>query len=1078
VAGVVLWIFLAVIVTGASVLSLAPEDVFERTIFQSTALRSPRFVESGDFNRDGKADLAVADTFSGGLAIYLGKGNGFFAPPAHIPVAEEANALTVGDFNGDGVQDIATVTLASHISMLLGHGDGTFLPEIPVPGVEAILFINHGDFNGDGRTDLVATGGGDLRHIVVLLGAGDGTFPIVHSLTTGLYPFSIAVGDLNEDGVQDLVVANQIETGISVLLGHGDGTFAPESRYAALSPSSVALGDFNADGHQDVAVANGTNAFEISILLGLGNGALAPKIVVDTNGGYDHRQISTGDFDRDGRLDLAVTDRGGNKVDLFRGRGDGRFDRTGSVGAGAGTACTVLGDFTGDGVADLAVVGSGIQDVAPYGDLRVLPGTGTGSFAPAERGDAGASPNAIVAADMNGDGRPDLVTANTASNDVSVLINRGSGAFDPAARYPAGIAPVSLAVSDLNEDGIPDIITVSHDAHIVSVLLGGTGGGFDPPAQFPAGNSFHSPRTLAVADLNADGAPDILVANEGYPVPPPDPHTPPRMDPGFVSVLMGIGDGTFAAQRTYSAGPDPYCVVTGDFNGDGRVDAAVTTLRSIASSSTGTFVLRGAGDGTLAVYSITNDPLTGGRSAAVGDFNGDGRQDLAVVHDSPSFPSSVAILLGNGDASFGPPVDYQTGVDSQSIVVADFDHDGNQDLAVANAFGNAVSVLLGAGDGTFGPQALYPASGPASLAVADVNGDGADDLAVASPGTSSAWIFTNRQVAGSAPHAAIATSATVECDRPGGGGVTLDGSTSTDPDSAPGTNDDIASFDWYENYGDPAQQHLGSGEALRIVLTLGAHAITLKTTDHAGQTDTASATVRVVDTTPPVLDCPAPPPAAECADGGATISLSAVAHDLCGVVTVSNDQTPGGADASGRFALGITTVSFTAMDAGGLQATCATAVTVRDTRAPSLTLHADPVILWPPNHDLVPVRVSWGAGDACNPQGVAVRLVSVTSSEPDDATGNADGATASDVQDADIGAPDTTLMLRAERDARGPGRIYTLTYSAQDASGNATSSLATVTVPHDPGQVKVLTKSTAAPPPRSGGGRRLPRSPA
>jgi hypothetical protein len=127
-------------------------------------------------------------------------------------------------------------------------------------------------------------------------------------------------------------------------------------------------------------------------------------------------------------------------------------------------------------------------------------------------------------------------------------------------------------------------------------------------------------------------------------------------------------------------------------------------------------------------------------------------------------------------------------------------------------------------------------------------------------------------------------------------------------------------------------------------------------------------------------------------------------------------------------------------------------VTVRDTLPPSLTLHTDPATLWPPNHEMIPVRVWWEATDLCDPAAVGVQLVSATSSEPDDASGHDDGATTGDVQGADIGTPDTALLLRSERDGKGPGRIYTLTYSAQDRSGNATPALATVTVPHDEGQ--------------------------
>ena len=395
---------------------------------------------------------------------------------------------------------------------------------------------------------------------------------------------------------------------------------------------------------------------------------------------------------------------------------------------------------------------------------------------------------------------------------------------------------------------------------------------------------------------------------------------------------------------------------------------------------------------------------------------------------------------------------------------------------------------------------------------------------------------------GVAPQASVAADAAVECAGDAAGHVTLDGSSSSDEDSTPGTHDDIVAFIWYEAYGTAAQALLGSGEMLRVTLPLGAHAITLVVTDSAGESDTAAMTVTVVDmsppaltcpvtpnggagpvaecagpggapvavvataldacsgavlvvndrtsagadasgvyplgttsvgftatdasgnvaactvpvtvvdTTPPVLDCPAAQAAIECSGaGGAYAALAATAHDLCGgVVTLLNDHTPNGGDASGPYLLGTTNVGFTATDARGNPAGCATSVTVVDTQAPALTLYTDPMTLWPPNHEMVPVSVAWQVADLCDPA-TSVSLVSIVSSEPDDAAGKDDGETLGDIGGAAAGTPDPEVLLRAERNGRGSGRTYTLTYRAVDASGHATAALAVVTVPHDQG---------------------------
>jgi HYR domain-containing protein len=306
-------------------------------------------------------------------------------------------------------------------------------------------------------------------------------------------------------------------------------------------------------------------------------------------------------------------------------------------------------------------------------------------------------------------------------------------------------------------------------------------------------------------------------------------------------------------------------------------------------------------------------------------------------------------------------------------------------------------------------------------------------------------------ITNSVPRAAILSPETVECDRPGGGPVLLDGRASSDSDSTPGTNDDISGFEWFEDFGLPAQRSLGAGETLATSLTMGTHTITLRVTDRPGESNTSSIAVTVVDTRPPDLACPAAP-AVECqGGGGAEVSLVARATDRCGGVTISNDCTPNGADASGRYPLGTAWVGFTATDAAGNRAVCSSAVTVRDTRPPILLVNAVPATLWPPNHEMARVSVNWQVTDDCDPA-VRVEIVDVTSSEADDAPGMDDGATTQDVQDAAYGTTDLEVWLRAERDGRGFGRTYTLDYRAVDAAGNASPAVAVVTVPHDLGR--------------------------
>ena len=303
-----------------------------------------------------------------------------------------------------------------------------------------------------------------------------------------------------------------------------------------------------------------------------------------------------------------------------------------------------------------------------------------------------------------------------------------------------------------------------------------------------------------------------------------------------------------------------------------------------------------------------------------------------------------------------------------------------------------------------------------------------------------------RLVINNTPHAAPAAPAATECDRPGGGMVTLDGTASQDADN------DLARFDWIENTGLPSEHLLGSGPVLAMTLALGAHNIGLRVTDTMGESDTSSLLVTVRDTTAPLLSCPAAT-TAECAGpGGASAVLVATATDACDPAPrITNDRTPNGGNGSGLYPLGTTPVTFTAADASGNVAHCGTAANVRDTVAPTLAVTANPATLWPPNHSLLPVQIAWQAQDLCDPN-PSVTLETASSSEPDDAVGNGDGHTTGDIAGAALNTPDSQVVLRAERAADGPGRTYSLTYRARDASGNVGGAQAAqVSVPRDMG---------------------------
>src|SRR6266699_270096 len=277
--------------------SLAQTPLFSpQTEYGAASKNGPSGVAVGDFNGDGKLDLAVSNYGDNSLSVLLGNGDGTFQAPHTTPVGTNPAQVAVGDFNGDGKLDVAVSSVGSNtVSVLLGNGDGTFLPPLITPVGANPWYFAVGDFNGDGKLDLaVADYGCPLdcnsspsNTVTVLLGLGNGTFQPAPSLTVGNGPAGVAVGDFNGDGRQDLAVANVNDNTLSVLLGNGDGTFQAPHTFAdpgMTHPYFVAVSDFNRDGKQDLVVTNHLFA-TVSVLLGNGDGTFqaAQDFAVDND---------------------------------------------------------------------------------------------------------------------------------------------------------------------------------------------------------------------------------------------------------------------------------------------------------------------------------------------------------------------------------------------------------------------------------------------------------------------------------------------------------------------------------------------------------------------------------------------------------------------------------------------------------------------------------------------------------------------------------------------------------------------------------------------------------------------------
>jgi hypothetical protein len=342
-------------------------------------------------------------------------------------------------------------------------------------------------------------------------------------------------------------------------------------------------------------------------------------------------------------------------------------------------------------------------------------------FGPATSYSVGTGPTGIVVGDFNGDGKPDIAVANSGSANISVLLGNGDGTFRSAMDSGAGQIPSALAAADLDGDGHLDL-AIADQAGAIIVMLGKGDGTFYLPVAIPLDAS---PRSIAVSDFNGDGKMDLAVGQFDV-----------STTTGHVSILLGNGDGTFGSPVNFAlAGAIPYGLVVTDFNGDHNADIAATSF------SPGVSILLGNGDGTFQnVQSFSLPKGNSTYSLAVSDFDHDGKPDLFVTNQKfclsqPCPFNGVAVLLGNGDGNFrSTSVPNDTAAYNKATIsgVADFDGDGNPDLALSTWDGVTGSVLIvpGNGDGTFrNPIRMTIGTNPVGVAAADFNGDGLLDLA-------------------------------------------------------------------------------------------------------------------------------------------------------------------------------------------------------------------------------------------------------------------------------------------------------------------------------------------------------------
>jgi hypothetical protein len=702
------------------------DGTFSNQITYHTGSRSePTSIAVGDFNNDSRLDIVVANAGTNNIGVFLGYGNGLFSIQTIFPTGNNSNpnAVAVGDFNNDNRLDIAVANLESNnIGVFLGYGNGTFCSQVTYTTGSSAQpnSIAVGDFNNDNQLDIVVSNSNNIS-LDVFLGYNNGTF-FDEMFWIGWISdrYDAVVGDLNNDGQLDIVITMADAFGIIVFLGNGNGIFSPQPMYLTGSqshPYACALGDINNDNRLDVAFVDDLNG-NLVVLLGNGHGSFSTTRSYLTGGDSDPYSVAFGDFNSDKILDIVVANSGTDTIGVFLGYTyiSGVHEATCSTGSSPHPQALALADFNKDTQLDIVTTNYGLgnvevllQDTNKTFSMQIMFSTGILSL-----------PTSVAVGDFNNDSELDITFANSGTENIGVLYGYGNGSFTNQTTFPTGLdsIPQAVAIGDFNNDQRLDIVVADSGTDNVLTLLRYDTGALGDQKVYSTGNDSY-PLSVAVGDLNNDGWLDFVVANNAM-------HE--------VVVFLGLGNGTFSDQKTYSTGihSSPSCIAIADFNNDSHLDIIVCNW---LSCNIGIFL--GSGNGTFSNQIIYDTgPNSQPQSIAIGDLNNDGQLDI-VVADYGS--GGISILLGHDNGNFSSVSNYSTGSDSypMSVAVGDFNNDNRLDIVVVNAGTKNLYVFNGYGNGSFSIMKIYSTgifSDPASVVVADFSNDGRLDLAVANSG--------------------------------------------------------------------------------------------------------------------------------------------------------------------------------------------------------------------------------------------------------------------------------------------------------------------------------------------------------
>ncbi|CAF3463785.1 unnamed protein product [Rotaria socialis] len=681
---------------------------------------SPVAMAVGDFNQDNSLDIAVANSGTDNVGIFLGIGDGTFTKQYTYSTSLNSNpsSIITGDLDNDNHLDLlVTNSGTGSIGIFLGNGNGTFSQQttFSINSEFRPTYIQFGNFDQDTQIDVVVVVDPINDEIYIFLRYANKTFATttIFDGTFQSFPCFVAVADFNEDNQSDIVIVNYETDEILLLSNYFILPSVRQTNYLVeqgSAPSSVIVYDFNNDSQPDL-VTNNAAGDSLLILFGNDNGTYDVKLSYSTGIGSFPERLCIGDLNNDKRMDIVIANYGSDSIGILIGENNGTFSNviTVAMAPGSKPVPVSVGDFNNDTQLDIVVGNTGL------GGFTILHGHGDGNF------------TIGMTYAVQTVKQPLSIVAVPLAIYVGVFFGYGNGNFSEGTFYLVGslACPTCIVLSDLNNDTHLDfIITVFHGGYI-GVMFGYGNGTFQKLITYPI-DSTTSLYSIALAGLNKDDQLDVIVVDTANEV---------------VVILYAYTNGSLQLERRHSTGfrSNPYAVTTVQRKNKTEIDIVVTLL--------GTGYVAVLTEYDAAEFQNETRCLTGessqSYSVTVGDFNGDRHLDIAVVN---SGTDDLIIVFNSGNGTFERQIQYFIGFNAfpAYVTTEHLNRDNYLDIVTVNWKYNSISVLMGQNNGIFSIPKMYSTglgSYPMVAAIGDINNDNRSDIIIANSGVDSIGIL-------------------------------------------------------------------------------------------------------------------------------------------------------------------------------------------------------------------------------------------------------------------------------------------------------------------------------------------------